>query len=243
MSELDIPKLPPDALQLFDDPRLAGMADPLPGFSEERTLTPANPPAVGDSSFVLMQPTYERRGGKVNWINKPADGSHRMLGRGRGLAGFQQDRPRLEENLKKPKKVPDCWPYLTWFVASPRFVEIMSRFDPGAIETAAIDWVFSDGQQLDGYVFLDIRRLSDAYDYQRTAVVFAREHGKTYLARLLYPRALKSTIDTAAHVFRDGYYRTDVFVSRALAKEIAAAGLSGIYFEDPASLGALQFES
>ena len=242
MNERNTPKvLPPDGEALFSDPRLEGLTDPLPGFPpSERLLEPSNPPQVGDSPFLLMRCVSDGGGGRVTWLNKPEGRAYAGQGDGRGFWLFQ-DPPRFQENSRKPQQSADLWPYLTWFVASPRVVEILSRLDPAAIETVAIDWTFSDGQKLDGYVFLDVRRLVHAYDYKRTAVLMARDQGRTFIQRLMYPRALKPVPDPNVHIFREGYHRRDMFVTRALAKELSIAGIRGLSFEDPACMGSVQF--
>jgi hypothetical protein len=244
MSETDIPKLPPEAEQILNDPRLEGMADPLPGFPpEERLLLPANPPAVGDSRFLLMcESSGAGAGGQVTWVNEPKDPAYiDRVGYGRGLAQLP-DRPRLEERRKKPRKMPEVWSYLTWLVASPRVADVLTRFDRSVIDTVKIDWIFSDGQQLDGYVFLDVRRLVYAYDYRRTAVLVRRERGRKYLDRLAFPRALKEIPDPGVHVFRDAYHRPDIFMSRDLAKELSSARDRSIFFRDPASAAAVRLD-
>src|SRR5690606_10797581 len=142
MSDPDILTLPADALALLQDPRLDGMEDPPPRMPrEERLLKPANPPLVGESRVLLLQQSFVTSGGRVDWVNEPDFESWAQAGEGRGLAAFRHRRPRLEQRVRKPKKrkISDLWSYLSWYVASPKVVEIMSRFDAGAIDTVDID--------------------------------------------------------------------------------------------------------
>jgi hypothetical protein len=240
MSEENIPILPPDGEALFTDPRLEGLTDPLPGFPpSERLLEPTDPAQVGDSEFLIMRSISESRGGRVTWVNKPEGRAYADQGNGRGFWLFK-DPPVFQEACKKPKQPADFWPYLGWFIASPKMVEILSRFDPSVIDTVAIDWTFSDGKKLDGYVFLDLRRRIHAYDYRRTAVLMARDRGHTFIHRFMYPRTLKPIPDPKVNIFREAYSR-EVFVKRELAKELSLAGIKGNFFEDPAAIGTVQF--
>jgi hypothetical protein len=241
MSESNIRKLPADAEQLLNDPRLEGMPESRPGIPMEKLLAPENPPKVGDSPFLLMGHSTEEAGGRVNWIDKPPYAVTGQAGHGAGLAELGS-RPRLEETGKRPDAPPEMWPYLSWFVASPRCLEIFLRFDPAAIDSIEIDWVFADGKKLDGYVFLDLRRLINAYDYKRSAVVVRNQFGKKYIHRLAHPRALKEISEPNVHLFREAHFRTHVFASRALAAELASAEIRGIYFQDPASVAAVRFD-
>jgi hypothetical protein len=240
MNEIDLPLLPPDGEALFNDPRMEGLTDPPPGCPPaERLLAPTDPAQVGESPFLSMRCISEGRRSRVAWVNEPDGFEHAAQGEGRGFWLFR-DPPQFRETGKKPKQPADFWPYLSWFVASPRMVEILSRFDPSAIETVPIDWRFADGQKLDGYVFLDVRRVVHAYDYRRTPVLMARDRGRTFIHRLMYPRALKPIADPNAKIFRDRYF-LDLFVTRALAKALSQAGVRGLSLEDPAAIGAIEF--
>lgn len=80
-------------------------------------------------------------------MNEPKSG----WGPGRGL-GFDEitERPRIEQAKKAPKGLFHFWAYHQFFVASPDMVELLEREAPGSFQTLPIDWVFNDGQALDG---------------------------------------------------------------------------------------------
>jgi hypothetical protein len=161
---------------------------------------------------------------------------------GQGL-GFPSvtERPRIEESLKKPAVRANLFFYRSWLIASAAVVETLRQFDAEAIETVDIDWVFEDGQRLDSHVFLDVRRRIYAYDYRRSAVIVEMEKGEKRFAGLGHPRALKPEIDPAVNVFRDAHHRSDIFMSRALAKVLSGAVPRGIRFEDPVSVETVTF--
>jgi hypothetical protein len=239
---LDLPVAPPEVLALLQDPRLADMKDALPNFSRtQRLLEPLDPPSVGESPFLQFGQIDEERFGRVAWVNEPK-GLTFLLGTGHGR-GFPllTERPRFEERGKKPPRRADAWTYSSWLIASPAFVDILRRFDAPALESVAIDWVFSDGSALDGYQFLDIRRRLHAYDYARSVVRVEMENGEKRYAGLGYPRALKRDVDRTVHVFREAFHRADLFMSRELAAALMEAGMQGIAFSDPANGEPLEF--
>ena len=230
-----IPPFPPDLLALLNDPRLADMKDsPDPLARSTRLLEPRDPPTPGESRYLVLDtdPDYKRRSGPLHWVNRPQCPLGR-IGDGLGFS-WVTERPMFHQRASKPATLPDAWHYLGWWAASPAFVEILRRFDPEPIDTLEIDWVFARGGRLDGYVFVDVRRLIPAYDYARTAVVVQMEKGKKSIAWLAHPRAVKPDIDPVVHVFRDAFWRSALFMSRTLAKALTDAGLlRGLRFEDP----------
>lgn len=238
---LDLPKLPPEAEALLDDPRLADMADALPGFPRtRRILAPRHPPAAGESRYLSLCAENDEALGDVVWLNKPNGLSFGLrTGRGLGLSLITR-RPRIEERKSNPGDRVDVWSFRGWLVASARFVEIAREADPDAIETLAVDWIFADGTRLEGYSFVDVVRRLHAYDYARTSIIVEMEKGRRFIAGLARPRALKRDIDPAIHAFRDDAYRSEIFVSRLLAKALAQGGVRGIRFEDPVSVDAVQ---
>ncbi len=166
-----------------------------------------------------------------------------MLRTGKGQ-GFKlvTEQPRFQEDKKKPARRVDTWSYSSWLIVSPTFADILRRFDPEALETLPIDWTFKDGRKLDGYQFLDVRRRVSAYDYARTMIRVEIEKGRQYVAELGHPRALKPDIDPKIHIFRDEYFRADIFMSRALARALTDAGMEGIRFEDPVSTDTVRLD-
>ena len=227
---------------MLEDPRLADMKDAPPRFPRSRrTLEPCDPPNKGESRYLQFNEQNVDAFGDIKWVNE-TQGLSFHLETGMGL-GFSliTERPRLDESIAKPKSRTAVFGFRSWFVASPAFVEILRRFDAEAFETREIDWVFADGERLEGYAFIDITRRIYAYDYARSATVVEMENGRKRIARLARPRALKPDIDPAIHTFRDAYHRGDVFMSRALANEITAAGIRTIRFEDPVSTDTVRF--
>jgi hypothetical protein len=207
-----------------------------------RKLEPSNPPVAGESPYLLFDDDLEETFAKVDWLNEPP-GTHVVASTGNGL-GFRliTETPRFKEHQKKPARRADAWRYSSFLIVSPRFAEILRGFDPGVIETRSIDWEFSDGQKLDGYLFLDVTRRLYAYDYARSEVWVTLKRGRKFVSNLGHPRALKPGIDPAFHIFRDAWHLTDIFMSRPLARALAEAGMSGIRFEDPVSIDTVEFE-
>lgn len=239
---LDLPQAPPEFEQLLQDPRLEGFKDgPSHLPPSRRTLMPANPPVAGESRYLLYREYDEESFATVDWLNDPGGISFALrTGNGQGFK-LLTEQPRFREGKKKPARRADAWTFSSWLIVSPGFADILRRFDPDAIETVPIDWTFKDGGKLEGYQFLDVRRRLPAYDYARTAVEVTIEKGKKYIAQLDHPRALKRDIDPSVHLFRDSYFRTDIFMSRALARALTEAGMQGIRFEDPANTNTVEF--
>jgi hypothetical protein len=172
----------------------------------------------------------------MNWMNKPFPSG--SLGRGNGFSTLRDVSPRIEVDGPKPDEIGGAWGYDNWLIASSKVVATISAFDPAAIEVVEIDWIYADGKELDGYVFLDVMRLLYAYDYRRSVVnVEMGEFGK-FIANIGAPAALKPDLPTGIHVFREAHWRHDIFFSRALAKALLQAEPKGFYFRDPARHGA-----
>jgi hypothetical protein len=242
IESLDLPQVPPEFERILQDPRLEGMTDaPKHLPTAFRYLAPENPPAAGESPYVLFDEYNKESFAEVQWENEPQGMAFVLLtGKGRGFE-LIKDTPRFKEKKKKPARRVDAWTYSGWLIVSPEFAEILRRFDPSALETVPIDWQFKDGQKLQGYQFLDIRRRLSAYDYGRSEVRVEMRKGRKYVAGMGRPRALKPGIDPGIHVFREEYFRTHIFMSRALARALAEAGMHGIRFEDPVSIDTVEF--
>lgn len=236
MSELDIPTLPPDGLELLKDPQLADLRPRAPNLPRAgKTLRPSQPAKEGESRFVIFRTDYDFvQAANVVWTNEPKPPG--SLGRGAGFRSLQNTRPHFTEDRPKPTPSSGAWEYASWMVASPRFAAVIRQFDPAAIEAVEIDWVYACVQKLEGYAFLDVTRLLHAYDYRRSVVnVKIHETGKKLISSLSSPRALKADLPADVHVFREAYFRGDVFFSRELAKALLEVEPLGFYFEDPAS--------
>jgi hypothetical protein len=240
---LDLPQPPPEFATILQDPRLKNMKDAprwLP--RERRVLKPTNPPAAGESPFLLLREYNTESFGDVDWLNEPS-GTAFVVRTGKGR-GFQliTEQPQFRERKKKPARRVDAWTYSSWLIASPAFLEVVRRFDADAIETLPIDWAFSDNQKLEGYEFLDVRKRAYAYDYARSEVWVEIQNSRKFVAGLGHPRALKPDLDRSLHVFRDAYHRADIFMSRELAQALIGAGMHGIRFEDPVSIDTVEFK-
>jgi hypothetical protein len=224
--------LPPDAVQLLGDPRLDGLeTEPLMYRTHpSRQLQPALSPTDEDPRYLKLATSYESDPGRnARWINAPA--FYYMEAGGTGFPEWE--RPRFEQAQKAPKRLPHLWPWnrnTNMFIASPDMVELLRSVDAEAIETTPIDWVYSDAQQLDGYVLLDITRLHYAYDYARSVVDVAFVNGQRF-AHLSSPRVLRAELPASLAIFRDATLRSDVLVTPALAREIASLAAKDIRFE------------
>lgn len=238
MTEIDIPRPPADAIELLSDPRVSGLRYRGPHMPEAGVvLKPSDPPAVGESPYVLLRERYEHSSpAKVTWVNRPG-GLISVLhtGSGKGFSRLTQT-PRFEEQRPRPAELPDAWIYSGWLVASPKFAQIVSAFTPD-VATMPVDWEFTDGKKLDGYVFLDVLALMHGYDYRRSEVVVQINDKGPYVAALGYPRGLRRELAGKPALFRDAYWRHDILVSRELARALLAADLHGFDFEDPAQQG------
>jgi hypothetical protein len=236
MSEELIPQLPPEALELLDDPRTADLKYQGPNLPKaRRLLKPADPPAVGESRYLIFSPLMpDSSDARVEWLNEV---QHAYALAARGLTMLGAERPRFREARNKPKVLPDAWFYMGVMIASPGVAAIMTRFDP-AIQTVPIDWVFADGGKLAGYVFLDVHRAVPAYDYRRTEVIVEHDATHKFISRLGMMRALKRDLDPNLHAFREAFKLSEIFVSRELAAALLAAGLK-MDFLDPATMSSV----
>lgn len=232
---IDLPVVPPELLEMANDPRLADMEELYPGAAPTvRELKPQDPPLAGESPFVLFADVHEDHFVSLQWLNKPTNAWRGRTGKGAGFS-MLEDTPVFRESGRPPQRPSDAWIYLAWLIASPEFAATLRKFDPLAVETREIDWTQADGSKLQGYSFLDIRRRIPAYDYSRSAVQFELDNGVKRFLRLASPRALKRNLAPEIHVFRDEFIRTDIFFSRVLARAVIDAGFSGMEFRDPAN--------
>jgi uncharacterized protein DUF1629 len=240
----NIPPLPAELRALLDDPRLADMKDsPDPMARSTRVLEPRDPPKPGESHYLRLRNDYEASIHPVHWVNEPKGLPFlARTGEGQGFP-LVTERPRFEQSRMKHDIGRDVWYYGGWLIASSALVEILQRFDPSVIETIDIDWTFTGGQRHEGLAFLDVRRFVSAYDYPRMRLVVQMHKGVKSISHLAYPQALKPDIDPAVHIFREGFFRSDIFISRALANAVAQVQHRGIRFEDPATGDTVRFAS
>lgn len=230
------PGVPPQLREILDShPELAGMKEALPGFQpERRTVTPPDPAVPAESPFVLLYLYTEDPFGEYEWTNKPKDAwLSTDVGHGLGF-GAITEKPVIKEPGKRPKRRPDLFDFIGWHVASRKFVEVIERFDPGVVTTQPIEWKFG-GASTEDFVFFDINRLVDAYDYRRSVLDVDFAHGRRNLHDLNFPRALKPGAGNGQHIFRDYYRRHEILVSRELATALVKSGMRGIRFNDLAT--------
>jgi hypothetical protein len=236
MSDALVRQLPPEALDLINDPRAADLKYNGPGLpNARRVLRPADPPVAGESRYVILSPVLpDSSNARVEWVNKVPD-AYSLADR--GLDILRGQRPRFREEGSKPQAPPDAWDYLGVLIASSQVAEIMSRYDPG-IQTVPVDWTFADGGRLDGYVFLDVHRAVAAYDYRRSEVLVECDQTHKFIADLGMARALRRDLDPTLHAFREAFKLGEIFVSRDLAAALTDAGLQ-IDFIDPATMSSV----
>jgi hypothetical protein len=189
---------------------------------------PAELPS-GESRYLRLGNSFETNLGRnAGWPNRP----ERHWANGKGL-GFDEmpARPRVQDSSKSPKQLFHFWEYGSLHVASPGIIDLLTRLAPGCFVTLPIDWTYSDGQSLDGYVFVDFIKLHHAYDYWRSEVQVTMQEGKKH-ASLGLKRALRDDIPPDLPIFRDASYRSDALVSRPLAEELAALCSREMGFEN-----------
>jgi hypothetical protein len=235
MSDELIPQLPPEALALLDDPRVADMKYLGPRAPRaERVLQPASPPVAGESKFLLLS-IVPQQGilSETDWLNTVPTAASLAY---RGLGALRAEQQRFLTEQKKPAVLPGVWLSSGVIVASRAIIEILRAHDPDAIDTVAIDWTFEGGEKAEGYAFLYVRRVVQAYDWSRSAVLVEHDSKHKYIAGLGMARALRRELAAGVHIFRDAYALQDVFVSRELGAHLARLGLPEVYLLDPATM-------
>jgi hypothetical protein len=228
-----VPQMPADLRTILEsDPRLDGLSNTPGEFAKPtRVLRPANPPHADEAGLVKMHFLSEDRFNHASWRNEPTDVFLPLqVGDGRGLSRLVE-KPAFVERGKPLKQRADAFEYVSWLVVSGRFIEVVRRFAPQDIETREVDWTLGDGNKLADMHFLDVLRLVDAYDYQRTQIRVICDGGRHQLDALEYPRALKAGASTGVHICRDSFRRQDILVSHELAKAMMAARLRGVKFQ------------
>lgn len=223
--------VPPEALALLDDPRTAELTYlPPPMPHDFRVLVPEIAPKFGESRFVIL--TFE----ESDFVTEVFSNGVQGLSSGKGLDAIREVRPRLFTELERPAQLPAGWFSSGVIVASPTFAKVLREFGGDVIDTVNIDFTCANGH-IEGYAFLDVRRVIHAYDWRRSEVRVARNQHGNYIAGLGQARALKRDIESGVHVFRDAYASSEVFVSREVATALRRAGLDDVYFYDPATMG------
>jgi hypothetical protein len=238
---IDVPTMPADAAKLLEDPRALELRYDGPNWPiARRMLPPAVAPVPGASPYLLLSSPVDEAGPPlpVAWVNSPMESM--AWGKGNGFPELDR-RPRFEEDGPTPLPL-QLRVYGAWLIAGPQAVQVLRRFAAESIETAPIEVVYDDGE-VDSYVFLDVRRLVDAYDYRRCEVLVAAYERGLRIDGLGEQRGLRTDLDPALHIFRDAFLRDDIFVSRELARALLAAGVRGIRFDDPADMSPVAIDS
>ena len=226
-----ISPLPPDALALLEDPRLEGLVDnPQHPHMATRVLKPAVRPS-GESRFVQMRRSLEGDPNhNAQYVNQPGGYWHPKPGT--GFAHFPP-LPRVEVARKSPKRLFHLteFGYSHYYVASPDMVELLWAEVPESFETHPLEWVFNDGQALDGYCLLDFVTLHYAYDYAQS-IVNVKFMGGRKFPELANDRVIRADIPPEIRIFRDAVYRHEVFVDRSLAAKILELAGKDLSFEE-----------
>jgi hypothetical protein len=221
--------LPPDALALLEDPRLEGQIEyPNHPFLATRVLQPAVPPS-GESRYLQLYRSLEGDPNhNVTWVNHPE--GYWYARPGTGFAKFPA-LPRVEAARKSPKKLFHLAElgFTHYFVASPDMVALLQAEAPDSVETHPIEWVFNDGQALDGYVLLDVVTLHYAYDFLQSTVAVKFENGRKY-PELTDKKVMRADIPREIRLFRDAFHRSHVFAERTLATKMVELAPKDLYF-------------
>jgi hypothetical protein len=221
--------LPPDALALLEDPRLEGQIEyPNHPFLATRVLEPAVPPS-GESRYLELNRYLEGDPNhNATWVNRPEPRWHSRPGTGFAKLPVV---PRVDVARKAPKKLFHLAEFgiSHYYIASPDMVELLQAEVPGSFETHPIEWVFNDGQALDGYVLLDIVTLHYAYDFLQSRVAVQFENGRKY-PQLTDKRVIRADIPQEIRIFRDAYHRSHVFVEKTLATKMVELAPKDVYF-------------
>lgn len=120
-------------------------------------------------------------------------------------------------------------------VVSPRALKLIQDFGVDQLDILPLNWTNDSDRCFEGYAFLDVLRLIDAYDYKRCEVVFRKVDGRM-LGHLGDKRWFReSEIDPSIHLFHDFYDRKQLVMSRALWRFLHLHEVRGLYAVDPAN--------
>ena len=233
-----VPQLPPEALELLDDPRAADLKYRGPTWpTDMRVLQPPDPPLKGESRFLLLSIVSERTEilNATSWPSMPGGVCHLAYA---GLDVLRTETQRFVTEARKPEVLPVAWLSDGVFVAAPELVEVVRKHDPDAIDIVEVDWTFADGEKVEGYAFVYVRRVLQAYDWKRSAVIVKHDSKRKYIAGLGRTRALRRQLPSDMHIFRDAYCLQDVFVSPQLGADLVLIGTPDLYLVDPATMRA-----
>jgi hypothetical protein len=225
---------PPSAeeLAILQHPRVLALQPALKNFPPSKCVLKPDEPFAGPSRFLELGYQYNSRASAwVEWISPAGTG---WVGLDRGLGfGTLSERPRIDQNLPRPAKLPHIWFTLGVMVVSPQVRDVFCRRDAASVEFCEIDWEYSDGSRLEGYGFLDVTRLVRAYDFARSTVeVSLQDDGTRTIFVPGRNLSFRDDIPQDIHFFREERWRR-LYVSREFANELAPFAANDVVFEDP----------
>lgn len=120
-------------------------------------------------------------------------------------------------------------------MASPDGLELLQEFGVDQLDVLEINFTDDSDPALKGYVFVDVLRNIDSYDYKRCECIFRKIDGRMF-ARLGQKRWFREDeIDPSIHLFHDMYDRERFVMSRALWKFLMSKRVRGFSVIDPAN--------
>ena len=233
--------MPADLRKILEtDPRLDGLESrKVVGERPMEVLKPQNPPLPGDSAFVRLYLLSDDPFGDVKWLNPPAY-VYGEVGNGRGLKAIANT-PQFREAGTRPRRRADAYEYTSWLVVSGAFAKVVKQFAPQYTELLRIDWTRSNGSSVEGMYFLDVTKLVEAYDFNRSELRIVADR-KLLFEGMNYPRAIKPGADVGVHICRDSFLRHEILVSRELAEALTAARVRGVLFQELATGQVLELD-
>lgn len=219
------------------DPRLAGLE---PGQMRTFRPAPEDMPRPGESRYLILH--ADKPDAFPEWENEPSGAT---WGSGRGLPPMEEA-PRFQLGARKRQITqPDIWPWRRMvYLVTGRMLDLITEYDPDAIEARPADFRFSDVLSPDEpYYLADFVRIIDAADPARSVTSYTRESldyealqidgwpGRAIL-QIKLPVALKPDIPTSVHVFKGK--TLGIFFSREIVMEMVRRRFRRLDFWDPA---------
>lgn len=219
------------ALQrLKEDPRAAELK-----LWEYRVIEPKVPLVPGESRFYrcAFDHDFGSAKGAIVWKNDPGKS---RVGSGHGFDELH-DRPSFHHDSKKPGRFPDAWQWNGYWIAGQNLLDVLLQWDPEAVVSVPIDYVFSDGQKPgQQYHFIDVIRHLPAVDWENSRVgisLIKDQDAVVFSATAIDPR-FRPDISSDVHIFRPDR-SANIYVSKDLAKSIRSTKVKQIRFFDPAT--------
>lgn len=239
----------PQIQSMYGDPRLEGIKNygredrKRYDAPERRFLQPADPPRPNESRYIFARnytfdPNLVRNPVKeFKFVETPNDfNDNERWGGGLGF-DFIRGRHTVRGVLRTKVKAPEFVPAHEhgYAIVSSRALKLLQDFGVDRLEILPINWTNDSDPLFEGYVFLDVLRLIDAYDYNRCELVFRKIDGRMS-GRLGEKRWFREgEIDSSIHLFHDFYERRRFVMSRKLWRYLHNHDVSGFYAVDPAN--------